>query len=981
MFIFTDHYFSFESRPIIGTFMKIQNKILRQIVVFSLILISFSFAQKQLVIGAYGSSDVLNLHDTTSALSFNINTKLHGVLRKQADSWLTYTGDQNWGNNIPALSKFKSAAAGSLTASWIADSMRMQGSRFESNWLRNFDWIFYLSSAYHRKWSAYENSFLFYGLQLRHESGEFLNLDGIDYWTNRTSAVNSRIVFGPTTWDSHLSGKPGGYYQDSRYRGSGRFWDHDPLRYLVRFFIRRIPPLIPGNNGNDTLCIIKVKVNYSYYGTLRDTVWVNTVKYVDVNDSTTTPIYLAYDLEFIHDNSTLKGSQVLDIEKIQHLGTEFIVENKTTKYQYGVEEIEVYDKWIWEKYYSEYDSMSRIERLTEYLTSIRYDFTESPSFYDNKLDYAFTIDEPHSIDSHDAIRTLRESLQQIAAGGFGGLTKTPKLFIHFYPEWNGYRNNEFIPNRYAREVNPDPFVYYYHYDDRDPFNKTNRNLHYLLEEFDSQIKTNGFLFTIDVWDQASIHWCQPSKEALSAAIMMNLSYGSKGIIYEPFYSYGSVKGLVDTVTGSYQPTDLGYFVRDSINPRLAGKLGTTLAELKFNGDRVYLRNLYDTLGTVTDKNIGIDISIPNISQSGYFLVSRLDSDTLPLRKYVMVSNLESEGTSLRTVNFVMKCGSLPHVANLAIRDVEGRTIDKVINNLQGINDTLSVTLKSGDGSLLRVSPVVEAGGRVDFNGDTVKGETTLDGDTLFISAGKTLVVAGDYMLKNDLVIDSGATITGMGYLMPAPGIKINSKEWKNSLFRGKENSTVKLIWSKYPGTGTVNKYKIYRSKGAPTFQLIGSVGKDTLFYRDTTTEANNFTGGMEPYAKYFVVAEVNRNGRLYSDSTKDLGYYDFPSSGGPGGLEKKGSKGSRIYRWNIAQNYPNPFNPFTTINYELASETRVTLKLYDIVGREVITLVDEVKPAGEYQVSFDGSGLPSGVYIYRIETGKYVQARKLILLR
>jgi serine protease len=51
------------------------------------------------------------------------------------------------------------------------------------------------------------------------------------------------------------------------------------------------------------------------------------------------------------------------------------------------------------------------------------------------------------------------------------------------------------------------------------------------------------------------------------------------------------------------------------------------------------------------------------------------------------------------------------------------------------------------------------------------------------------------------------------------------------------------------------------------------------------------------------------------------------------------------------------------------------------VGREVITLVDEVKPAGEYQVSFDGSGLPSGVYIYRIETGKYVQARKLILLR
>ncbi|MBK6680927.1 MAG: hypothetical protein IPG53_13330 [Ignavibacteriales bacterium] len=225
------------------------------------------------------------------------------------------------------------------------------------------------------------------------------------------------------------------------------------------------------------------------------------------------------------------------------------------------------------KYYSENDSISRIVRLREYLTSLRNDFPESPSFYDDELDYAFTIDEPHSIDSHDPIRILKESLEQIASGGLGGLTKTPKLFIHFYPEWDGYRNYEFIPNRYAREVNPDPFVYYYHYDNRDPFNKTNRNLHNLLEGFDTQITRNGFLFIIDVWDQASIHWCQPSKEALSAAIMMNLSYGSKGIIYEPFYSYGGVSGLLDKIGAMYQPTELGYFVRDSINPELAGKSG------------------------------------------------------------------------------------------------------------------------------------------------------------------------------------------------------------------------------------------------------------------------------------------------------------------------------------------------------------------------------------------------------------------------
>jgi len=85
--------------------------------------------------------------------------------------------------------------------------------------------------------------------------------------------------------------------------------------------------------------------------------------------------------------------------------------------------------------------------------------------------------------------------------------------------------------------------------------------------------------------------------------------------------------------------------------------------------------------------------------------------------------------------------------------------------------------------------------------------------------------------------------------------------------------------------------------------------------------------------------------------------------------------------WKITQNYPNPFNPVTTIQYEVARESRIRLKLYDITGREINTLVDEVKPAGEYGVSFDASGLPSGVYIYRIEADKFNESKKLILLR
>ncbi len=110
-------------------------------------------------------------------------------------------------------------------------------------------------------------------------------------------------------------------------------------------------------------------------------------------------------------------------------------------------------------------------------------------------------------------------------------------------------------------------------------------------------------------------------------------------------------------------------------------------------------------------------------------------------------------------------------------------------------------------------------------------------------------------------------------------------------------------------------------------------------------------------------------------------YYNFPSTGGPGGLEKQGTKKDKVYSWKITQNYPNPFNPVTTIQYEVAKESRIRLKLYDITGTEITTLVDEVNPAGEYRASFDASGLPSGVYIYRIEADKFNESKKLILIR
>jgi hypothetical protein len=88
-----------------------------------------------------------------------------------------------------------------------------------------------------------------------------------------------------------------------------------------------------------------------------------------------------------------------------------------------------------------------------------------------------------------------------------------------------------------------------------------------------------------------------------------------------------------------------------------------------------------------------------------------------------------------------------------------------------------------------------------------------------------------------------------------------------------------------------------------------------------------------------------------------------------------------LTKYELYQNYPNPFNPSTTINYSLPKSGLVTLKVYDILGREVKTLVNTYKAAGSYDVSFNASNLASGIYIYQLKSGNFVSTKKLVLLK
>ncbi|MBZ0180890.1 MAG: T9SS type A sorting domain-containing protein [Melioribacteraceae bacterium] len=83
----------------------------------------------------------------------------------------------------------------------------------------------------------------------------------------------------------------------------------------------------------------------------------------------------------------------------------------------------------------------------------------------------------------------------------------------------------------------------------------------------------------------------------------------------------------------------------------------------------------------------------------------------------------------------------------------------------------------------------------------------------------------------------------------------------------------------------------------------------------------------------------------------------------------------------LNQNYPNPFNPYTNIKYSLPVSKFVILKVYDILGNEMSILVNETKEPGSYEIKFDASDLPSGVYFYSINVDGFFQVRKMILAK
>ena len=131
------------------------------------------------------------------------------------------------------------------------------------------------------------------------------------------------------------------------------------------------------------------------------------------------------------------------------------------------------------------------------------------------------------------------------------------------------------------------------------------------------------------------------------------------------------------------------------------------------------------------------------------------------------------------------------------------------------------------------------------------------------------------------------------------------------------------------------------------------------------------------FAFYYKIYSVDK-GIVKEFSTKpDTGYYKLIYSDTLSSVLGDDVR----YNFSLSQNYPNPFNPSTKISWQSPISGWQTLKVYDVLGNEVATLVDEYKPVGTYEVEFDAGKLASGIYYYQLRSREILQTKKMILLR
>jgi uncharacterized protein (TIGR03790 family) len=256
---------------------------------------------------------------------------------------------------------------------------------------------------------------------------------------------------------------------------------------------------------------------------------------------------------------------------------------------------------------------------------------------------------------------------------------------------------------------------------------------------------------------------------------------------------------------------------------------------------------------------------------------------------------------------------------------------------------------------------------------TIEGNSSMEGtnlvtDTVRINANDTLTISSGAAINSRI----HGLIIGGENLIVGSNVTFASDSWQRALVMANYRNHPELHWSTNPGMSPIAYYLIFRKVGSGNWARVDSVTgyswTDNQLVFDTTSGI-----GLSNIVYYYV--KSGNNGGLSEASNTVQAAVNKAR-------QKIAEQAPQIvHTFSLLQNYPNPFNPTTTIKYSIKNDGMVTLKIYDILGREVMSLVNENQTAGEHSMTFNATSLPSGIYIYRLQSGGFVSSKKMVLLK
>jgi hypothetical protein len=399
-----------------------------------------------------------------------------------------------------------------------------------------------------------------------------------------------------------------------------------------------------------------------------------------------------------------------------------------------------------------------------------------------------------------------------------------------------------------------------------------------------------------------------------------------------------------------------------------------------DGDVWLLRldSMGDTLWTKTYGGSGIDEgnSIHNTFDGGFILAGALSNNFLFYNAWLL--RTDSNGDTLWTKSYA--------------KNTEGYATSVIETSDSGFVFTGTVNSQitfSKDVWLVKTDAAGDTVWSKTFggNGEDIGNVVLQTSDGGFVVAGTKRPIAQErdvYLVRTD---ENGDTLWTKSYngpssinsadegrdivLMPDGGFTILGFTSLNIwLLRTDENGDT--LWTKqYSGGGK----KIHPTSDGG-FIITGDLWLTKTDSSGDLMWSRVMDGFAEDVLQTSDGGYVTAGYNFFSATNDDLWIAKFGS--GPTSIENTNEK---PYDFFLLQNYPNPFNPSTAISYSIPNEKFVSLKIYDIIGNEVSTLVDKKQSAGSYQINFNADGLSSGIYFYKLQTENFNQTMKMILLK